>query len=305
MSLSFMSNELCRRTNLGNRNSSSPSQNPFLKYVVYRSKRCATQTKTFCWQFEKKQSVKKQHKQLRALAVEYQTLEQKKSQFQGFGKGFVQESGTELELEYPPLFVQTTGKVFAIGDLHGDMAKTLVCFKMAGLMEIDEDNKPVWTGGDSVVVQLGDVLDRGDNEISIILLLKELDRQARQQNGAVYMINGNHESLNVCSDYRYVTMGAFIECAAYYGFRNGEEFIPKNQRNARNELYQPGGYMASILAQNPTVLVVNDTLFAHGGVLPIHVEYGLQRLNQEVSSWMRGERSVDGGLSPPPFFGNG
>ena len=28
-----------------------------------------------------------------------------------------------------------------------------------------------------------------------------------------------------------------------------------------------------MLARNPTILIVNDTLFAHGGVLPEHGEY--------------------------------
>ena len=35
-----------------------------------------------------------------------------------------------------------------------------------------------------------------------VLLLRELDRQARQEGGAVYMLNGNHESLNVAGDFR-------------------------------------------------------------------------------------------------------
>ena len=35
-----------------------------------------------------------------------------------------------------------------------------------------------------------------------ILLLRELDRQARLQGGAVYMLNGNHESLNVAGNFR-------------------------------------------------------------------------------------------------------
>ncbi len=30
--------------------------------------------------------------------------------------------------------------------------------------------------------------------------------------------------------------------------------------------------MAMELAKNPTVLVVNDTAFAHGGLLPVHGE---------------------------------
>jgi hypothetical protein len=37
---------------------------------------------------------------------------------------------------------------------------------------------------------------------AIVRLLRDLDRQARLQGGAVYMLNGNHESLNVCGDFR-------------------------------------------------------------------------------------------------------
>jgi hypothetical protein len=30
-----------------------------------------------------------------------------------------------------------------------------------------------------------------------------------------------------------------------------------------------GGRMARALSQNPTVLIVNDTIFAHGAVMPV------------------------------------
>lgn len=43
-----------------------------------------------------------------------------------------------------------------------------------------------------------------------VLLLRELDRQARQQGGAVYMLNGNHESLNVAGDFRCGAGGAWV-----------------------------------------------------------------------------------------------
>jgi hypothetical protein len=36
----------------------------------------------------------------------------------------------------------------------------------------------------------------------IVKLLRDLDRQAKKEGGAVYMLNGNHESLNVCGDFR-------------------------------------------------------------------------------------------------------
>lgn len=37
---------------------------------------------------------------------------------------------------------------------------------------------------------------------AIVKLLRDLHDQALEQGGAVYMLNGNHESLNVCGDFR-------------------------------------------------------------------------------------------------------
>lgn len=62
---------------------------------------------------------------------------------------------------------------------------------------------------------------------------------------------------------------------------------------------------AQELAHNPTVLIVNDTMFAHGGVLTGHVQYGLERINAEVAAWMRGDRLIDGSRAPPPFLAMG
>ena len=52
----------------------------------------------------------------------------------------------------------------AVGDIHGDLQKALACLEMAGVLA-EDDGHIRWVGGDTVVVQLGDVLDRGDCEI--------------------------------------------------------------------------------------------------------------------------------------------
>ena len=52
----------------------------------------------------------------------------------------------------------------AVGDIHGDLAKAINALKVAGLMD-DDSGQPVWTGGNAICVQMGDVLDRGDQEI--------------------------------------------------------------------------------------------------------------------------------------------
>lgn len=69
---------------------------------------------------------------------------------------------------------------------------------------------------------MGDILDRGDNEIAILSLLREVGRMAREQGGDVVLLNGNHESLNVAGDFRYVTPGAFFESAIAAGL-TGEQ----------------------------------------------------------------------------------
>ncbi len=38
--------------------------------------------------------------------------------------------------------------------------------------------------------------------VASVMMLRNLDRLARAQGGAVYMLNGNHESLNIAGDFR-------------------------------------------------------------------------------------------------------
>eukprot|EP00798_Chlamydomonas_sp_ICE-L_P008041 gene8041-1275_t len=205
----------------------------------------------------------------------------------------------------PATHVKATGRIVAIGDVHGDWQKTIDSLLMARVIEINEEDEIVWSGGDAVLVQVGDVMDRGDNEIAIVKLLRALDLQAKQQGGAVHMLNGNHESLNVCGDFRYVTPGAFVESALFAGLSENELSDWGLLARVRYAVYKPGGPMALELAKNPTVLVVNDTAFAHGGLLPIHVNYGLKRLNAETAAWMRADTTAEGGKAAPPFLAMG
>lgn len=39
-----------------------------------------------------------------------------------------------------------------------------------------------------MLVQLGDVLDRGEDEIAILSLLRSLDKQAKENGGAVFQV---------------------------------------------------------------------------------------------------------------------
>lgn len=45
------------------------------------------------------------------------------------------------------------------------MQKAITSLKLGGVLVEDSCGRPVWCGGNTIVVQLGDVLDRGDSEI--------------------------------------------------------------------------------------------------------------------------------------------
>jgi hypothetical protein len=188
-------------------------------------------------------------------------------------------------------------RIVAIGDLHGDLEATREALRLAGA--IDEGDR--WSGGDLILVQTGDQLDRGDGERAILALLDRLQDEARAAGGAVHILNGNHELMNARPDLRYVTPG---------GFKDFEEAVVVTEEDslllafaphqrARVAAFRPGGPYALLLAERPVVLVLEDIVFVHGAVLPLHLDYGLDRLNREVSDWLRGTGQ------PPEFIHTG
>ena len=185
-----------------------------------------------------------------------------------------------------PTFSKSKGRVVAMGDVHGDIDALRRAMGLAGL--INEDGQ--WVGGETVLVQVGDQLDRGDSEKAILEWLEELADQAHAAGGAVHVVLGNHETMNVQRDYRYVTDGGWLDFSDIDYPEDDPELLgyPADQRG-RVAAFRPGGAFAQLLAGHNMVVVVDDTVFVHGGVLPAHVSYGLEVLNAEVQAWMFGD----------------
>lgn len=181
-------------------------------------------------------------------------------------------------------------RLVALGDLHGDFAATRAALQLAGA--IDEQDR--WVGGALVVVQTGDQLDRGDGERKILELLERLQGEARQAGGALHVLNGNHELMNAAGDMRYVTAGGFVDFAEVPGIDLADPRVASVEPALRGRLlaFAPGGPYARKLATRPVVLIVGDTVFAHGGVLPEHARKGLDAINTETQRWLRGEGEI-------------
>ncbi|KAK9288636.1 hypothetical protein L1049_017096 [Liquidambar formosana] len=213
-----------------------------------------------------------------------------------------------LQTKYP-----SPDRLIAIGDLHGDLQKSKEALRLAGLI----DGSDRWIGGTATVVQVGDVLDRGGDELKILYFLEKLKREASRTGGTVITMHGNHEIMNVEGDFRFVTRSGLDEFAIWAdwfcvgnkmkGLCQGlakpkdpfkgltskfdcvedQELFPGIR--ARIAALRPDGPIASrFLSQNLTVLVIGDSVFVHGGLLAKHVDYGLERINEEIRDWING-----------------
>jgi len=196
----------------------------------------------------------------------------------------------DTSFRYPP-----RDRLVAFGDVHGDIGAVRRVLELARVI----DGSGEWVAGKTVVVQTGDQLDRGDDEPEVLELFSKLKGKAEKAGGAFYVLNGNHEVMNVAGDYRYVTEGGFrdYDGTPLVGMRGKKAVLLPEQQRGRAAAFLPGGPGALKLAERPVVIAVGETVFAHGGVLPGHVRYGIGRINDETSRWMKGETQ-----RPPPIL---
>ena len=155
-------------------------------------------------------------------------------------------------------------EIIAMGDLHGDYDALLKALIKAKLI----NNKKKWIGGDTHLVQVGDVFDRGGRgvshqtttdveEIQILDFLYKLNKQANLKGGKVISLIGNHELMNILGDFRYASK---------------EHIDAMGGDDNRRQLLKPGGKIAKKIACNSLGIVkIGDWLFVHGGLLPEHI----------------------------------
>ena len=151
-------------------------------------------------------------------------------------------------------------RIVAIGDLHGDAAAAKQTLRLAGLV----DEAGHWSGGHTVLVQTGDITDRGPDSRTLMDWLGTLAVEAQEAGGEVRSLVGNHEAMNLLGDWRYVHPG------------DVEQF---GGLEARKAAFGPGGPYAQWVTQRPVATRVDDTVFVHGGISPQFAAQGIESLN--------------------------
>ena len=77
-----------------------------------------------------------------------------------------------------------------------------------------------WIGGNTHLVQIGDVSDRGPDTLDIVRHLTKLEKQAKRAKGRVHVLIGNHEMMNITGDLRFVHPGEY----AAFVTRDSEQY---------------------------------------------------------------------------------
>ena len=213
-----------------------------------------------------------------------------------------QKQCKKYDIEEQPSVLPPVKRIIVIGDIHGDWEMTQQLLKAGKL--IDDDGN--WVGADTVVVQVGDQIDRcrykfGSNNPScdkpeatnpdegsdwkILQYFTNLHKQAIKVGGAVYSLMGNHELMNVEGDFRYVSYEGRRE---FINYKKPDNTIIEDGYEARLWAFKPGNPISEFLAcTRQMALIIGSNLFVHAGLLPIIAKkYSVKSLNQLMSLYL-------------------
>ena len=172
------------------------------------------------------------------------------------------------EIGSPPTTYKDEHPILAISDIESGY-KTFRDFLINNKV-IDE--KLNWIFGRGHLVLVGDFIDRGCSTTQVLWLIYKLEQSARLKGGFVHYILGNHELKNLQGKYDSAS-------PKYYGVA---AILGKQQHH----LYDSNSFIGRWMASKNSVELINDHLFAHGGIHPdvAEIKADLNEINQIIRS---------------------
>jgi len=198
-----------------------------------------------------------------------------------------------------PYDIKTDARVVVFGDVHGAYDELVSLLKETGIINSNLN----WAGGESHLVSLGDLIDRGPRSRDVLELMIKLQTQALKSGGEVHVLLGNHELMAMIGDRRYITQADYTTFAKDETFKerdnlrleyltdhNSEDDTDLNKEF--NKLYPPGfvaldkafdaeGYIGRWILDQPLILKINNTVFVHGGIPSEIVKKSLKEINEQ------------------------
>ncbi len=167
--------------------------------------------------------------------------------------------------------------LFVVADTHGEFAIAAELLRNHKII----DDQLRWSFGKGHLVLLGDVFDRGARQTEILWLIYQLEAEAQRAGGGVHLLLGNHESMVLSGDDRYLN--------------------PKYQRSAKvlgahsyAALWDETSLLGQWLRSKAAIMKVGSYLCMHGGLSPHAVELRLtlEAMNSTVRDVLRSKQPL-------------
>jgi hypothetical protein len=184
-------------------------------------------------------------------------------------------------------------EIIVVGEVQG-AAYTVAAF-LEHLNVIDSEHH--WSGGDTILIQTGDLIDDGEHVRAALDLFMRLQKEAAAAGGQVIVLMGNHEAMNILGELRDVNPMAYQSFVgpdseqrqrqawkdwSAWRFQRaeavGEAFVIAAEAETQwfashppgwveyVESMRPEGLYGAWLRSLPVAVEINDILFVHGGV---------------------------------------
>jgi len=214
-------------------------------------------------------------------------------------------------------------RIVAVGDVHGAYDNLVAVLRNAGLVDDDLD----WIGGETHLVQVGDVLDRGAESRRCLDLLMELEKKAERAGGRVHALIGNHEAFNIVGISDYITLEEFRSYLdpeseriwehnfeTYYSELREQaraaDRAPPSKEETRAEFtkryppgyfghrraFQPDGRYGKWIVSHNLAIRLNGIVFSHGDWSEEVSLLGIEKVNEESRKELRGEAPLENGV---------
>eukprot|EP01084_Bolivina_argentea_P108286 193519_1 len=162
-------------------------------------------------------------------------------------------------------------RIVAIGDLHGDLDQTKKLLQLTNCI----NNNSEWIATNTILIQTGDICDRGQHSIEILKLFKSFRMLASSYNSIVFNMLGNHEIRNIHGQFEHTNK---YEIESYGGETEFKNIFSLNN----NEI---GNWLRKV----PVVMIIDNTLFSHAGIRSILLEKlnnDIELVNKYATLWL-------------------
>jgi len=204
-----------------------------------------------------------------------------------------------------------TPHIIVVGEVQGSATTVTRLLTHLGLA----DAQGHWVGGDTVLIQTGDLMDDGENVRAVLDLFMRLQEEAPAAGGQVIVLMGNHEVMNILGELRDVNYLAYQSFAGpesesrqrqafdeYVAWRQKRakivgsgDFVPDGDFEAEWFAIHPLGWVEYVEAMGtegeygewlrtlPVAVRYGEVVFIHAGIGPEMKDMDVEAINQRAA----------------------